>query len=312
MRIIFFGSPLFAVPSLMALLSEQEIEVAAVVTQPDKPAGRGRQLTSPPIKDVATMAGLPIKQPKGIRGEKFTAWCAGFKADLFAVVAYGKIFPKHLLEIPRLGCVNLHASLLPRYRGAAPVNWTLIAGEKITGVTTMLMDEGMDTGPILLREKQEILPTETAKELSQRLAVLGAPLLVRSITGLAAGKITPQPQDNTQASYAPLIIKEDGIIDWNLTATAIYNRWRGFTPWPGIFSLFRNQPMKLTFVRPAGEAQNPRQVGELFFMGDRLLVACGGGSVLEIVSAQLPGKKPVSGLDLRNGYDIKDGETLSL
>lgn len=310
MRIIFFGSPLFAVPSLMALLSDQEIEIAAVVTQPDKPAGRGRQITPPPVKDVAAMAGVPIKQPKGIRGEKFKAWCTDFEADLFVVVAYGKIFPKHLLEIPRLGCVNLHASLLPRYRGAAPVNWALVAGEKVTGVTTMLMDEGMDRGPILLSEKLQISPTENSKELSHRLAVIGAPVLVRTIKDFVAGKITPTPQDNSLANYAPLIIKEDGIIDWNLTATAIYNRWRGFTPWPGIFTLFRKQPMKLTLVSVTGETYDGKQRGELFFSGDRLFAACGSNSVLEIMSAQLPGKKAVSGLDMRNGYNIREGEIL--
>jgi methionyl-tRNA formyltransferase len=312
-RVIFFGSPGFAVPTLKALIADEEIEVVAVVTQPDKPAGRGKKLTPPPVKAIAEGAGVEIRQPRNIRGKKFAQWCADFEVDAFIVVAYGKILPARLIEMPRLGCINLHSSLLPKYRGAAPINWAMVHGEKITGTSTMLMDEGMDTGPILLQETTEISLEEDVAGLTDRLSISGAPLMIETIKKLNDGEISPQPQDHSQASHAPMISKEDGRIDWLKNALQIHNKWQGFTPWPGVFTSFRNETFKLKKVLPAldYQPQNPNIApGTIEVENNRMFVACGDVHFIEILEGQLPGKKALPARDLINGKRIESGEKL--
>lgn len=234
-RIVFFGTPAFAIPVLKNLLQGSE-EVVAVVTQPDREKGRGRKPVSSPVKEIALQQGLPLFQPEKVREETFQNNIKGLQPDLFVVVAYGQILPKSLLEIPWHGAINVHASLLPKYRGAAPIPWPILKGESVTGVTTMLMDEGMDTGGMLLQETLSITPDDTAGSLSPRLADVGGRLLVETIARLKAGTLAPRPQDHSQATLAPLLKKEDGLIDWTLPAGSIANRVRGLNPWPGAYT----------------------------------------------------------------------------
>jgi len=234
MRIVFMGTPEFAVPSLEALLKSDD-QVVGVVTQPDRPKGRGQVLTPPPIKLIAQREGLPFLQPVKIRVPEFLNALADWKPDLIAVTAYGRILHSPILTLPPMGCVNVHGSLLPKYRGAAPVQWAVINGETETGITTMLMDEGMDTGAMLLQEPLPIFSEDTAGTLAPRLAVLGGKLLVETIARLKAGTITPQLQNHALATLAPLLKKEDGAIDWMTSAISIVNRVRGLSPWPGAY-----------------------------------------------------------------------------
>ncbi len=235
MRIVFMGTPDFAVPSLEALLRSDD-QVVGVVTQPDRPKGRGHSLAPPPIKLVAQRASIPLLQPIKIKTPDFFDALAGWKPDLIAVAAFGRILPPVILALPPKGCVNVHASLLPKYRGAGPIQWAIINGEQETGITTMLMDEGMDTGAILIQERMAISADDTAGTLSSRLAGMGGRLLVETIRRLKAGTLVPRPQDHSHATLAPLLKKEDGLIDWKFTATAIANRIRGFSPWPGAYT----------------------------------------------------------------------------
>lgn len=237
MRIVFMGTPEFAVPSLEALLKSDD-QVVGVVTQPDRPKGRGQLLTPPPIKLIAQREGIPFLQPVKIRVPEFLTALADWKPDLIAVTAYGRILHSPILTLPQMGCVNVHGSLLPKYRGAAPVQWAVINGETETGITTMLMDEGMDTGAMLLQESLPIAPEDTAGSLAPRLAALGGRLLVETLARLKAGTITPQPQDHALATMAPPLKKEDGLIDWASSAASIANRIRGLSPWPGAYASF--------------------------------------------------------------------------
>lgn len=235
MRIVFMGTPEFAVPSLEALLKSDD-EVVGVITQPDRPKGRGHTVAPPPVKEVAQRAGIPILQPVKIRTPDFLESLAAWAPDLIAVTAFGRILHAPILNLPPRGCVNVHGSLLPKYRGAAPVQWAVINGETETGITTMLMDEGMDTGPMLLQERLSIMPDDTAGTLAPRLAELGGRLLVETIQQLKAGTLTPRPQDSTEATMAPLLKKEDGAIDWTMNARALAHRIRGLSPWPGAYT----------------------------------------------------------------------------
>ncbi len=237
MRIVFMGTPDFAVPSLEALLRSDD-QVVGVISQPDRPKGRGQQLVAPPVKLVAGRAGIPILQPLKIRTPEFLQALSAWKPDLIAVAAYGRILHTPILSLPPMGCVNVHGSLLPKYRGAAPVQWAVINGETETGITTMLMDEGMDTGAMLLQEKLTILPDDTAGTLAPRLAELGGRLLVETLAKLKTGTLTPKKQQNEMATLAPLLKKEDGLIDWTLSAAALSNRVRGLSPWPGAYTFF--------------------------------------------------------------------------
>jgi methionyl-tRNA formyltransferase len=310
LRIVFFGSPEAAVPSLRALAADDRFSVAAVVTQPDRPAGRGRRLTSPPIRVAALEAGLEVRQPEAVRGRRFRESMEELKPDFLAVVAFGKIFGSKLLAVPRFGCVNLHFSLLPKYRGAAPVNWALMHGETSTGVTTMIMEEELDSGPILLQQEIPVEPWDTSETMSKRLAEAGAPLLVRSLVELSEGRIAPRPQDHSQASFAPMLNKEDGLVDWSRTAKEVFNRWRGLQPWPGIFTTFRGEQLKLIKVGVASPGDPVRPEGALVIEENRLFVACRSGTLLEVFTLQLPGKRPVEAADFLRGYRATPPEKL--
>jgi methionyl-tRNA formyltransferase len=235
MRIVFMGTPEFAVPSLAALLTSEH-SVVGVVTQPDRPKGRGQELAASPIKQLAVQHKIPILQPLKMKDPAFLDALSAWKPDLIAVTAFGRILPKVILDLPPRGCVNVHASLLPKYRGAGPIQWALIRGERETGITTMLMDEGMDTGAMLLQERVAITPNDTAGTLSSKLADIGGRLLLDTLTRIQNGTVTPQPQDQSQATMAPLLKKEDGLLDWTLPALDLANRVRGLSPWPGAYT----------------------------------------------------------------------------
>ena len=245
MRIVFCGTPEFAVPSLRRLAAESGISVEAVITQPDRPRGRGQHISGSPVKEAALAASLHVYQPETIKSDSAQEFLKRVVPDAVVIIAYGQIIPARLLTLPSLGWINLHGSLLPRYRGAAPIHWAIANGETITGLTTMQIDAGMDTGPILLHRELEIGPEETSPELAARMSEIGASLVVDSLLRFDRGEISPVPQDSEKASHAPILKKEDGRIEWARTAQQIYNRMRGFTPWPGTFSTLRGQTCHL-------------------------------------------------------------------
>jgi len=244
LKIVFMGTPDFAVPPLQAL-HDSPHEMLAVVTQPDRPKGRGRKLTPPPVKRAATTYGYPVLQPQTVRTDGFHRQMAELAPDLFVVVAFGQILPQSLLDIPACGAINVHASLLPRYRGAAPIQWAIISGDRETGVTTMMMDKGMDTGDMLLVEKTAIGTDETAADLHDRLSDMGARTLIRTLQKLQDGSLRPTPQDHTQATYAPMLKKKDGEIDWSMPAERIECLIRGMTPWPGAYTFSDGMRLKI-------------------------------------------------------------------
>ncbi len=300
------GTPAFAVPVLKALIDSQD-EVVAVVTQPDKPAGRGKRLTPPPVKVVAERAGIPVWQPVKLKDEDFLRKLKALEPDAIVVAAYGKILPRVILELPRHGCINVHASLLPKFRGAAPINWAIIAGEKETGITIMQMDEGMDTGDIILQEAIPIGPEETAGELHDRLAELGAKLIVKALEGLKQGHLKPRKQPEEGVSYAPMLKKEDGFLDFTLPAEELARLIRGLDPWPSAYAYFRGKLVK--FFKPSVEEQTVQAVpGEIVAAGaDGLRIATGKG-LLKIKEVQVEGKKRVSVADFVHGWRPQPGE----
>ena len=304
MRVVFLGSGRFAVPALEALAAGGQ-ELAAVVTQPDRPRGRGRGVTPPPTAPVAIRLGVPLLQPRRVKAPESVAALRQLGADLHVVVAYGQILSRELLEIPRLGSVNVHGSLLPRYRGAAPIQWAIASGETQTGVSTMLLDEGLDTGPVLLQRATEIGREETAEQLEPRLARLGAALLSETLAGLAAGALTPTPQDDTRASLAPLLRKSDAAVDWRRPAVAIARRLRGFQPWPGATAWLAGRQLQLRRVRPlAGSAATPGEIRAIDGQGVR--VACGEGTELLLLEVQPESRRamPAAGWARRgSGFD---------
>jgi methionyl-tRNA formyltransferase len=307
LRTLFCGTPEFAVPSLRALTEATNISVEAVITQPDRPRGRGQELASSAVKDFALGAGLHVFQPEKIKSESAQNFIEKIAPDAIAIVAYGQIIPARLLEIPRLGWINVHASLLPKYRGAAPIQWAIINGEKITGVTTMRIDAGLDTGPTLERTEVEIGPDETAPEVSRRLAEAGGPLLVSTLLKLDRGEIEPRPQDNSQATLARPLKKADGLIDWKMTAQAIYNRIRGLEPWPGAYTTFRGQVCQL-WGKPAAAASRSNAPGTIESFDGEVRVTCGDSTALQLDAARLEGRKRVAARDFANGARLKPGE----
>ncbi len=307
MRILFCGTPQFAVPTLQYLLAHPEFEVLAVITQPDRPRGRGQEVSFSAVKQTALAAKIPLHQPEKIRAPEVQELLRSYSPDLIVIIAYGQIIPARLLPIPKHGWINLHASLLPKYRGAAPINWAIVHGETRTGLTTMRIDAGMDTGDILLQQELGIGPIETGPELSTRLSEAGAPLMAETLRGLAAGKIAPRPQDHSQATLAPMLKRDDGRIDWNRTATEIYNRMRGFTPWPGAHSVFRGHSCHL-WAEPVSNKKRDAPPGTLLLEGAELLVVCGGATLLSLLAVQLEGRKRVSALEFANGARLKSGE----
>jgi len=296
MKLVFCGTPQFAVPTLEALLAAGH-EIALAVSQPDRPVGRSQQLAAPAVKQSALASGLLVTQPEKIRNNaEFRAQLESIAPDAIMVVAYGRIIPPWMLALPRLGCINLHASLLPKHRGAAPIQWAIALGDAYTGNTTMLLEEGLDTGPILLQQTMEIGPNQTAVDLFPLLARAGAPLVVETLAGLASGTIHPQPQSHEAATFAPLLDREDGRIDFAArTAHEIYNRWRGFQPWPGAFTTLNAKKLivhNMAIARGSyAEGLGFAEPGWVVVENHRLLAACAENTWLEFLEIQLEGKK---------------------
>lgn len=308
MNIVFCGTPAFAVPTLSALTAAS-LNAELVVSQPDRPSGRGMQVSPTPVKARAAELGLPVTQPDKIKtNAEFRAQLEALKPDAIVVVAYGRILPKWMLDLPRYGCINAHASLLPKYRGGAPIQWAIANGETVTGVTTMRIDEGLDTGAMLLKCEVEISPEDTTVTLSPRLAELAAELTVETLRTLEQGSVAPQPQDNAAATLAPLIKKEDGRADFSRPARELHNRLRGFQPWPGVFTRFRGKTLNLWKTKALDLCA--LQPAEVLLEQDWLVVGCARGTGLAIGELQPEGKKRMSAREFINGYRPKDGERL--
>ncbi|HYG97780.1 MAG TPA: methionyl-tRNA formyltransferase [Terriglobales bacterium] len=302
MDVVFCGTPQFAVPALSALV-ESGFSVRLVVSQPDRPAGRGLTIVPTPVKQCAMEHGIPVIQPEKIKAnEEFRSQLLAIRPAAIIVVAYGRIIPQWMIDLPPLGNINVHASLLPKYRGAAPIQWAIAMGETVTGVTTMRIDAGLDTGDMLLKREVPILPEDTAETLAPKLSEAGGSLLVETLRKLEAGIVTPIQQDHSQATLAPILKKEDGRIDWNRTATEIWNRLRGFTPWPGAFTTYRGKNLNIWKAHPAASGTEPLAPGQMHAQGDHLYVGCGQSTVLEIIELQPEGKKRMSARDFVNGY----------
>jgi methionyl-tRNA formyltransferase len=311
LKIIFCGTPAFAVPSLVRLAAESDFSVHGVVTQPDRPAGRGGALTGSPVKRAAQERNIPVFQPEKIRSEDAVGYFQRVAPDVVVIIAYGQIVSEKLIAIPRLGWINVHGSLLPKYRGAAPIHWAIANGETRTGLTTMQIDRGLDTGPTLLRYETDVSPDETSPELYARLAEAGAPLIVETLRGLAAGRLASVAQDDSQASFAPVLKKEDGRIDWSRTAAEIYNRMRGFQPWPGAFSAFRGKSCALSGKPALPPISNVPQ-GSIVQQTGQVFVACGQSTTLQLETVQLEGRKRVTAQEFVNGARLAAGEKFGI
>ena len=308
-NLVFAGTPRFAVPTLEALV-QAGFPVRLVITQPDRARGRGLELGASPVKQSALRLGLPVIQPPKIRdNEELRTQLLRLNPDVIVVVGYGHLIPQWMIDLPRYGNLNLHASLLPKYRGAAPIQWAIAAGESVTGVTTMRIDAGLDTGDILLQRDMPIEPDDTAETLAPRLALLGAGLMIETLRGLEAGRIRPRQQDHSQATLAPILNREDGVIDFQRPATEIRNRLRGFQPWPGAMTTFRGRSLQLRSARPA-PATAQAAPGEIRVDRDRVLVGCGQKTALELLEVQPEGKKRMPVRDFINGYRPRSGERL--
>ena len=309
MKLVFCGTPQFAVPTLEAVIAAGH-EVALAVTQPDRAAGRGMEMQVPPVKRVAAAHRIPVVQPEKIKNNaQFRDVLEALRPDAIVVVAYGRIIPRWMLDLPRLGNINLHGSLLPKYRGAAPVQWAIANGETDTGVTTMRIDEGLDTGPMLLAEMQWIPPDESAMELMENLAAIGAELMVRTLHGLECGTVTPIEQNHAEATLAPILKREDGKIDWSMSGQSIFDRWRGFQPWPGAFTSLRGKKLILHRMMRIDNCATP---GELLVAGERLMVGCGADWGLELLEVQMEGKRRMSAAEFLRGFQMRSGERLGL
>ena len=304
MRIVFMGTPDFSVPCLQALIDDGH-DVCAVFTQPDKPKGRHGILTQPPAKELALKYNIPVYQPKTLRTDEAKELFKSLDAELAIVVAYGKILPDELLHTPKYGCINMHASLLPKLRGAAPIQWAVITGEKRTGVTSMQMDAGIDTGDMLLSKSVDIGENETAEELHDRLSVLGAEVMRETISALQAGELCPVKQDDKQSTHAPILTKELSKIDWNDTAQHIHDKIRGLYSWPGATCEFKGKVIKIHSSRLAGECSG--KPGEVSESDKRLVVCCGDGNAVEILVLQAPGKRAMPAGDFLRGNPIEKG-----
>ncbi|MGA9544577.1 MAG: methionyl-tRNA formyltransferase [Candidatus Sulfotelmatobacter sp.] len=307
LNLVFCGTPGFAVPTLDKLV-DAGFHISLVVTQPDRPKGRGLELVSSPVKRRALQMGLPIAQPENIKNnDAFRAQLTALKPDAIIVVGYGRIIPQWMLDLPPLGNINLHASLLPKYRGAAPIQWAIARGETATGVTTMKIDAGLDTGDILQQQEISIASNDTAETLAPKLAPAGAELMVETLRGLQAGSIHPRRQDQTLATLAPILKKEDGLIDFSRPAAEILNRMRGFQPWPGAYTKFRGKNLQ---VWKASALDGTLSSSELKMEDDRLFVGCGQRTAIELLELQLEGKKRSSASDFIRGYRPAPGEKL--
>jgi methionyl-tRNA formyltransferase len=313
MRLVFCGTPQFAVPTLNALLQAGH-HVDLVLSQPDRASGRGMEVQISPVKRYSEQHGLALAQPEKLRhNPELQERLRALSPDAIVIVAYGRLIPPWMLALPKHGNLNVHASLLPKYRGAAPIQWAVANGETKTGITTMRIDEGLDTGDILLQERVPILPQQTAVELSPVLAGVGAELMVRTLAGLEQGTIQATPQDHSRATSAPILQREDGRIDWSCTAQQVFDRWRGFQPWPGAFTSFRGKKLILhameVVVDPSGPEAAP---GVLRRAGNRLLVACGQSTWLDLLELQMEGKRRMPVAAFLNGLALAEGEQLDL
>ena len=310
MNLIFCGTPQFAVPTLEKLIAEKFVP-QLVVTNPDEPRGRGHKVQPSPVKQVALKHGLKIYQPAKLKDPEVQAFLSQYHPDAIVVVAYGHIIPPWMIELPRLGCINLHASILPKYRGAAPIAWALICGEKETGVTTMKIDPGMDTGDILLVRSEPIRDDDTTETLSERLSAMGADLMVETLRKLERREIVPQPQDSRLATLAPMLKKADGRIDWTRPALELARRVRGLTPWPGAYTTFRGKNLHIwraeAAAAPGGSQPAP---GTILTEGGRLAVASGEGTLLVLEEVQLEGRKRLTAREFLNGARVQAGEVL--
>jgi methionyl-tRNA formyltransferase len=310
MKLVFCGTPSFAVPTLKAVLRAGH-EVALAVTQPDRPVGRGRQVAAPPVKAAALEAGLSLVQPEKIKNNaEFRALLESVRPDAILVVAYGRIIPKWMLDIPPLGNLNLHASLLPKYRGAAPIQWAVANGEPVTGATTMRIDEGLDTGDILLQRSLAVAPGMSSEDLFPLIAEMGADLMIETLDGLKAGTIEARRQDDSLASHAPILTRDDGRIDFSRPAMSVYNRWRGFQPWPGAWTMLQGKKLTVHRMHPTEVAGAYGEPGEVHRRQDRLFAACGERTWVELVEIQLEGKKRMSAGDFMRGHEIETGTKL--
>jgi methionyl-tRNA formyltransferase len=312
MKLVFCGTPAFAVPTLQALIAAGH-EIALVVSQPDRLVGRAQTLTAPPVKHAALVAGLSVVQPEKIRNNaEFRAQLEAVAPDAIIVVAYGRIVPPWMLALPRHGCINLHGSLLPKYRGAAPIQWAVAMGDAVTGNTTMLLEEGLDTGPILLQQTVEIAPDQTSVELFDILSHAGAPLVVETLAGLASGSVHPHPQSHEAATFAPILDREDGRMDFaSRTAHELYNRWRGFQPWPGAFTTLDGK--KLIVHRMAVVALPDAALakpGAVVLDGPRLFACCAANTWIELLEVQLEGKKRLPAAEFLRGTSLPAGARL--
>jgi methionyl-tRNA formyltransferase len=309
-KLVFCGTPQFAVPTLQALIAGGH-EIALVVSQPDRPVGRSQQLTPPPVKQTALAAGLEITQPEKIKNnEAFRVMLEAIAPDAIVVVAYGRIVPPWMLTLPRLGCINLHASLLPKYRGAAPIQWAVATGETVTGNTTMLLEEGLDTGPILLQQEIPIGPGQTAPELFEVLAKAGAPLVVKTLAGMDDKTITPKQQDHSKATLAPILTRDDGRMDFSKhTARELWNRWRGFQPWPGGSASVDGKKLIVHRMQVA-QKESPAEPGLIEVADGTILVACAQGTWIEVTELQLEGKKRMTAAEFLRGSALKSGVRL--
>jgi methionyl-tRNA formyltransferase len=309
LRTVFMGTPRFAVLSLAALA--ESVDVTLVLCNPDRPAGRGRSMASPPVKEEAVRRGIPVFQPEKARHPDAVARIAAEAPDLIVVVAYGHILPKSILDIPRLGCINVHASLLPKYRGAAPINWAVARGESVTGITIMRMDEGMDTGPKLHVREIPIGEEDTAETMFSKLSILGAEALREALRKLREGTLDETPQDAALATYAPMLKKEHGRIDWSHPAGEVRNLVRGMTPWPSAFALHAGKTIKVLSSAVAGESGAAGEAGEVVALGrDGIAVACGEG-VLRLQVVQPEGGKAMDAWAYAHGRRVATGERLS-
>ena len=304
---VFCGTPRFAVPSLKHLLEQKDFEVVGVFTQPDRPRGRGQEISHSPVKEIALAEKIAVFQPAKVRAPEVEQQLYELAPEVIVIIAYGQIIPARLLGIPKRGWINLHASLLPKYRGAAPINWAIVNGETRTGLTTMRIDPGTDTGEMLLQQELAIGADETAPELAARMAEAGAPLMVKTLRGLVDGTVTGRAQNHAAATLAPPLKREDGRIDWTRPATEIYNRMRGFAPWPGAYTEFRGQTCHLR-GKPVCDEKAEVAAGTILAGRGTVRVVCGGGSLLELSHVKPEGRKEVTAAEFANGARLQAGE----
>ncbi|AHM56768.1 methionyl-tRNA formyltransferase Fmt [Peptoclostridium acidaminophilum DSM 3953] len=309
MNAVFMGTPEFAVPCLEAMLAQGH-QVKAVVTQPDRPKGRGKQLAMSPVKEAALKSGIEVFQPENVKSPEFVEKLREMAPDVIVVVAFGQILSKDILDIPKYGCINVHASLLPKYRGAAPINWVIINGENETGITTMLMDEGLDTGDMLIKESLQIGENETASELHDRLSKLGAAVLGNTLAKLEEGSLTREKQSDAESSYAPIMKKTLGEIAWSKSAREIFNLVRGTFPWPGAFTTLDGMVMKVLRCRFESESQEEASAGEILDVSKTGIRVKAAAGVLVIEEIQMPGKKKMSVEEYLRGNSIQKGAIL--